>query len=391
MEGSILRCRACKKLLASGSLFCNYCGAEQSPQRKKKKSTRRPMNSGTVRKLPGNRMKPYAAYLPRSMGSKFIGSYDTAAKASDAIALAISSRPASDRADWTLLEFYDLFKASNAYDLLSDSAKQSHRTAWKYLAAIESLPMRSIKTAQIQSVVNSASEAGKSRAICEKIKNLASRLCQLAMAEDVMDKNYAQLLDLPKSTAETKERFSINEIKLLRRHDGDLEARLILILIFSGMRISELLSLKIADVNIEGWYAIGGEKTDAGRNRIIPLVEIIQPYIIDLIKNKSPDDFLVTKPKGGKMDRDYYAKFMFKKYLIGLGMLEKPKEDEKWRLSPHSTRHTLASIGVEIGIDKDILARVLGHVDYEQVTDKHYVHHEAEFLLKEMSKLNSVL
>ena len=391
MEGNVLRCRSCKKLLPNGSALCMYCGAAQAKLQKKKKATRRPMNSGTVRKLPGNRTKPYAAYLPRSMGEKFIGSYDTAAKASDAIALAISSRPASDRADWTLLEFYNSFKASNAYDLLSDSAKQSHRTAWKYLSVIESLPMRSIKTAQIQSVVNSASEAGKSRAICEKIKNLASRLCQLAMAEDVMDKNYAQLLDLPKSNSIQKDEFTLEEIKLLKNHDSDIQARLILILIFSGMRISELLMLKVSDINTDGWYAIGGEKTEAGRNRIIPLIHTVQPYIENLMEGKTADDLLVTMPDGKKMSRDYFARFMFKKYLIKLGILTQPEDGEKWRLSPHCTRHTNASLSVKLGIDKDILARVLGHVDYEQVTDKHYVHMEAQFLSAEMSKLNDIL
>lgn len=389
-SSTILRCRSCRKLLPEDSSFCMYCGAAQveTQKQKQQKKTRRPSDSGTIRKLPGNRQHPYAAYLPNSMGRKYLGSFATAIEASNALLREIATRPSTSRADWTIADFYQTFCGSDAYKSLTKSAKQSHATAWKYFNQIESLKMRDVKKSHLQSVVDAATESGKSRAICEKIRNLSSILCQLAMSDDVMDKNYARLLDLPKAQTQSKNIFTNEEIKLLKSHDGDIEARLILILIFSGMRVGELLTLKNADINTEYWFAIGGEKTEAGRNRIIPFVKTIQPYVSALI---SDADSLVTMPDGRPMRREYFEKVIFKKYLIKIGILEEPAEGERWRLSPHSARHTYASLSRKAGIDKDILSRVIGHTDYDQVTDKHYVELDAQFLSAEIAKLENIM
>lgn len=382
--GEILHCPKCKTQIPSMSVFCLFCGAEIAPK-KKKSASRRPMNSGSIRKLSGRREKPYAAYLPRSMGGKYIGSYKTKTEASDALVLVLANRPESNRADWLISQFYENFIQSDSFSDLSKSAQQSHKGAWLYFSKIENLKMSSIKKSHLQSVIDFAIEQKKSRAVCEKIRNLASILCQSAMSDDVMDKNYARLLDLPKNDKKDKDIFTDAEIDVLRAHSGDLNARLILILIYSGMRVGELLDLKNSDINTTEWYAIGGNKTDAGKNRIIPFIKSIQPYVKSVM---SDSEYFVTGPEGGKMRREYFEKFIFKKFLTEIGILEKPKDGESWRLSPHSCRHTFASLSRKAGIEKDVLTRVIGHTDYEAVTDKHYVDLDALFLLKEMSKLD---
>lgn len=377
-------CAKCQKEIPSVSAFCMWCGAAVG-EKKKKPTTHRPMNSGAIRKLSGRRERPYGAYLPRSMGSKYIGSFKTKSEASDALAVAIVHRPNTDRADWLINQFYKNFIQSDSFKNLSKSAQQSHRGAWLYFDKIENLKMRDIKKSQLQSVIDSAVNQGKSRAVCEKIRNLASLLCQSAMSDDVMDKNYATLLDLPKNDKKDKDIFTDAEISLLKAHSGDFEAKLILILIFSGMRVGELLTLKNSDININEWYAIGGNKTNAGKNRIIPFIKSIQPYVKSIM---SDSEYFVSNSDGRQMRREYFEKYVFKKYLIEIGILQEPKDGERWRLSPHSCRHTFASLSRKAGIEKDVLTRVIGHTDYEAVTDKHYVDLDALFLLQEMSKLD---
>lgn len=386
MEGKkgLTICAKCQKEIPSVSVFCMWCGAAVG-EKKKKPTTHRPMNSGAIRKLSGRRERPYGAYLPRSMGSKYIGSFKTKSEASDALAVAIVHRPNTDRADWLINQFYKNFIQSDSFKNLSKSAQQSHRGAWLYFDKIENLKMRDIKKSQLQSVIDSAVNQGKSRAVCEKIRNLASLLCQSAMSDDVMDKNYATLLDLPKNDKKDKDIFTDAEISLLKAHSGDFEAKLILILIFSGMRVGELLTLKNSDININEWYAIGGNKTNAGKNRIIPFIKSIQPYVKSIM---SDSEYFVSNSDGRQMRREYFEKYVFKKYLIEIGILQEPKDGERWRLSPHSCRHTFASLSRKAGIEKDVLTRVIGHTDYEAVTDKHYVDLDALFLLQEMSKLD---
>lgn len=102
-----------------------------------------------------------------------------------------------------------------------------------------------------------------SRSVCEKMKQLASQLCKCSMQQNIISKNYAQFIVLPK--AEKKEIFTNKEIDILFAHDSDERVRIILTLIYTGMRIDELLGLLTANVHINDGYIVGGEKTEAGK------------------------------------------------------------------------------------------------------------------------------
>ena len=49
--------------------------------------------------------------------------------------------------------------------------------------------------------------------------------------------------------------------------------------------------------------------------------------------------------------------------------------------------HTFASLAREAGVEKDTLARIIGHTDYDNVTDKHYVALDSDFLCSEIEKI----
>lgn len=53
----------------------------------------------------------------------------------------------------------------------------------------------------------------------------------------------------------------------------------ILILIYTGMRVGELLDIKVENVHINEKYMVGGSKTEAGKNRVIPFHERIVPLV----------------------------------------------------------------------------------------------------------------
>lgn len=384
MATNVLRCRKCHKLLPEGSAFCMHCGTKVTISANKPRRHRRSNGMGSVRKLSGNRSKPWEVRAPSANGRVLIGTFSDKKDAEIALALFISNHE-TNRSLWTVRQFYEAWTAGDAYQSLTESTKSSHSNAWKHFAPIKDMRMSEIKKSHLQVLIDNAISAGNGRAICEKIRNLASRLCQEAMSDDVMDKNYAKLLELPKSDAETKDVFTADEIAILKAHDSDYEARLLLILIYTGMRISELLQLRNENIDTEHWFAIGGIKTEAGKNRIIPLLSNIRPYISELMS----DNALLVHKDGHPMRREYFEKTIFKKYLIKLGILEKPKEGESWRLSPHSARHTLTTLSRKAGIKEDIIARVVGHTTYE-TTDKHYVQLDASYLVSEMEKINRV-
>lgn len=382
MEG-ILLCRVCHKVLTSNAIFCLYCGAEQV--KKKKKKTRRPMNSGTVRKLPGNRTKPYAAYMPRSAGGKYIGSYDTMAKASDAIALALANRPSSDRIDWSVEDFYDNYTSSPGFLKLTKSAQNTTFAAWKYCQGIKDMFMREAKTHAWQSCVDAAIEQGRSRSTCEKIRNLASQLCKEAMKDDVINKNYASLVTVTEGASKKiKDIFTQEEIAILKAHDNDPRVKFILILIYTGMRINELLELPCE--NVHDKYIVGGKKTTAGKNRIIPILPEISPYIAFFNKGEG----LLIQNAGNALTAKFARNKWFYAALVDLDILSSSEIPPAGtpRLTPHCTRHTFATLARQAGIKPDVLTRIIGHTDYS-MTDEVYIDMQADFLMDELQKMSS--
>ena len=81
----------------------------------------------------------------------------------------------------------------------------------------------------------------------------------------------------------------------------------------------------------------GGEKTDAGRNRTIPIRDEIIPYIVQFLNE--PGEYLVSSPRGKKTNPDNWRGRNFYSLLERLGFDFK---DEQGRnvITPHRARHT---------------------------------------------------
>lgn len=378
-------CIKCKQVIPTGSKFCMHCGAGQTEEQQPKKPKRhRGHGQGSVTVNKACTKSPYFARVTVEGRRVSIGYFPTAKEANLAIAeyLANYAEETSPRIEWTLRRFYDTW-SERTFPTLTHSGVNAHRASWNYMQEIAGHKMRELKTADYQSCINRAVAAGKSRSVCEKIRNLASLLCQEAMRDDVIDKNYARLLELPKSDKREKDIFTEAEIELLTRHDQDMEARIILILIYTGLRIGEFLKLRPCDIDANQWRLIGGSKTEAGRNRMVPIVPKIRPYFTVLI-DAAPS----SQSKLLNVSEKHYRDKYFYEYLVQLGILTQAEiaTGGKPRLTPHCTRHTFASLARKAGIDKDVLTRVIGHTDYA-TTDSNYVTMDVALLDSEIGKI----
>lgn len=98
------------------------------------------------------------------------------------------------------------------------------------------------------------------------------------MKHEIVQKDYAQLCNAVKREAPEREivPFSPEEINLLWENVNEIPfADMILIGIYSGWRPQELAILKNADIDLEAGIMKGGMKTDAGKNRIVPIHPLI--------------------------------------------------------------------------------------------------------------------
>jgi integrase len=203
---------------------------------------------------------------------------------------------------------------------------------------------------------------------CHKVKVVAVQLFDFAMADDIVDRNYAKLVEMPDDTSNKREPFSDIEIKNIETYaKTDIWANTILILIYTGMRIGELLSLTRFNIDIEHMLIVGGSKTDAGKDRVIPIHPKIQKYIVEWYNNNT--DYLITR-NGSKIRINYYRNYLFYPALEKTGAR---------KLTPHSARHTFGTLLDKAGANTKSIQELIGHADYS-TTANIYTHPDVKKL-----------
>lgn len=147
-----------------------------------------------------------------------------------------------------------------------------------------------------------------------------------------MDKRLSEFVDCGSNTKEsTRKPFTQNEIKILWDNVNKIEfVDTIILLIYTGLRISELLSIKIENVHLLEKYMVRTDgKTKAGRNRTIPLHNRIIPIISKYYNKNKDKEYLITNKKGEQMKYDNYYKMKFKPIIEKLGLDKHKPHDRK--------------------------------------------------------------
>lgn len=228
-------CKKCRKEIPDGSIYCNYCGKKQETT--KRKTRRRARGTGTIRYKPEYKNRPYVVFSPRTTsgtGEKYIGCFKTAAEAQAALDSYFNSTHI-DHSSLTLAQAYENW-SSEHFESLTKSGEQGYKTAWRYLDSIAGRKMSELKTADYQRCVNECAKRF-SRSQCAKIKQLCSQLCKYAAQNDIIDKNYAEYITLPKEVKKEKRIFTTSELEMLWEHSSDRSVQVILFMIYTGFRI----------------------------------------------------------------------------------------------------------------------------------------------------------
>ncbi len=364
-----MQCQKCKREIIDSSAFCMYCGKKQlsSPA---KKALKRGNGTGTVYKLSGRRTHPWVA----SKRKVILGYYQTKTEALDALAR-LSKRPVDERYNMTVADIYTLWQAEH-FQGLTQKGQEMYQNAYKHLRPLQERKMRSIHAEDFQMIVDGLILAGRTHSTTNKIKQLCSQLSKWAMREDIIDKNYAQFIRLQKEGKKEKSIFTLEELERLKMNDEDDAVKLILILIYTGLRIGELLSIKKEDVFLADGYMLGGSKTEAGTNRVIPLSSKIAPYIQHFYSLASDAPLLIDGFSGNKSVRNFREREYYPT-LQRLGIARK---------TPHTTRHTFASLMAAANVRHDLLQKIIGHADYA-TTANIYVHQSIDELKSAIAQL----
>lgn len=214
--------------------------------------------------------------------------------------------------------------------------------------------------------ITSASYARKLTAIKSFYKFLS--------LEKEIDEDYAKLIDTPKKIKKLPQVLSVDEVlKIFEAIDLDSELGLrnlaLLELIYgSGLRVSELLDIKLKDIHLNESYITIIGKGD--KERMVPIsqwaVKATKNYMLKsrerLLKN-NVSNYLFINNSGSKLSRQGFFKIL-KQLTKNAGI--------ETECSPHTLRHSFATHLLENGMDLRTLQTLLGHEDIS--TTQIYTH-----------------
>ena len=235
----------------------------------------------------------------------------------------------------TFAQVFEAWKQEH-YREITKAGIATYDNSFKIFAELHGRKFRSLRTADFQRVMDA--HTGKTHSTLSKYKQLLTQMSRWAMREEIVTTNFATYVRHPENVRKEKEIFSAAEIAALEA-DGSDAAKIVLMLIYTGMRIGELFGLPLADYHES--YVVGGEKTAAGRNRVIPIRPEGRGYFAYFAAIATGD--LLLSGYAGNQDthnfrsRDYYP--LLKRLSIA-------------RKSPHAVRHTYASEARRMGMPR---------------------------------------
>lgn len=342
---------------------------------------KRPNGAGSIVKLSGNRRRPYAVRVSNRNGHghvvQSVLSYH--AKLQEAQAAldeynrqkAAGRAPAADLLFMTVQQAYDAWSARE-YRKCGESSAGSHKAAWnKRVSRYADRKIRSVTLDEWQAIIDDAEAQGMSQSTIDNAAILIRALCAYAAQRDIIGKDYSVYLDIP-SVDPKKKKGAFTDLQIKQLEDmaaaGVPWADTVLILCYTGLRISEFAQLTPFSYHPEqGGYLRGGVKTDAGRNRIIPVHPNIKPYIDRALASRG--DYLFTHD-GEYLAPDWYRVNAFPLIARALGTPE---------ATPHWCRHTFATRLHAAGADQLATKWLLGHSTSGDVTAR-YTHETIDVL-----------
>lgn len=371
-----------------------------------------PNGYGSVTKLSGNRRKPYLArvtigWTTNEQTGKCVqnrvplGTFKTKKEALQALAEYGANPYDLQNNNLTLAELYQKWTESY-FPTKSESSSRTIIAAWRYCHAIYSMRVKDLRARHIKGIMEDGyiiptrgKDAGQkvpaSPGTKARIKSMFNLMLDYALEYELIDKNYARTFDISNDIIKEKEAatrghiiFTDAEMQTLWNNVDSLRfVDWILIQCYMGWRPQELAILKIADVNLDNQYIVGGMKTTAGQNRTVPihlrikhLVQKNYDQAVELGSKNLFNDPLAVK--GGMLvTYDKYAG-RFAKIMTAL----KLREDHR----PHDPRKTFITMAKKADVDEYVIKRLIGH-RITDITEGTYTERDIEWLRSELEKM----
>lgn len=291
-----------------------------------------------IQKLKHATKRPYVVY-------SVLGYYSTYDEAIDALN--------QSRTSLTLQQVYDMWLPSHAKSV-STNTLNNYGSAFAHLSTIHGVAVNDITYLQLQSIIDHMLSNELSYSSCKKVRTLISQLFDYAIINDWCTTNYAKFLNLGHNKPVRPHKpFTTQAINRLWRLSPPLHD-IPLILLYTGMRASELINLKARDINRkQRTIKITSAKTKSGI-RTIP----IHDRIWSILERRLDTVYVIQECRT-------YSSFSkeFNKAMRAINA----------KHTTHDCRHTFATRLDNEGANYNAKRLLLGHAS-SNVTDGVYTH-----------------
>lgn len=320
------------------------------------------------------RRKPWAVRITTGWESgkqqrKYIGYYRTQREALIALSEYHKSGVNIDLTNLTLEEVFDRWYA-RIEQKASVTVLRGHNMVKNRLGVFGKKQIKEIKADHIEDWLDSADVKQSTR---RRLKSTLNQVFEYAEQNDIIQKNPVKFVKLEAANEKVGHIFTDEEIQYLWEHaDDNVDYKTLLILIYTGMRIGELLKLRAEDINLEENYAIGGSKTEAGKDRIIPIHDKILPIVKERIEKYG---LLVPSAKGKPTP-----------YITFNHRISRLMDTLGWEHKIHDTRKTAISLMHRYEIPIEVIRMIVGHSG-KGVTEKVYLYKNKQELVGYINRI----
>ena len=322
-------------------IYCPVCGKpyDSKPSGSKK---RRGNGQGSVTKLATGNWRA-SVVIEWKDSSHPIRRYKSGFKTkSEAIAYlpTLAENRPREAHSLTLRELFEEY--GNIYQK-SKSTWDCYKAAFKYLTPLHDRFFRDITIDEWQECVDKCPQGRRTK---ENIRSLLSLLYKYAIprgwvAPELMSFRGEFIRINEPTTQPDRQGFTDDDMEKLWGHMDIPFVGVILLMCYTGFRLGEFLS-----VEYKNGCLIGGSKTEAGMNRVVPVSPKVEQFVPMIPYGMTPKTFR--------------EKFYAALDVCGI-------QNENHRLTPHSTRHTFATLIKKVTApDKDKL-RLIGHSSEEML------------------------
>lgn len=336
---------------------------------------RLPNRYGCITKLSGNRRRPYVIKSPMGKNAQgrqlyaVVGYAATKQDALDLLAQFHTNPWDLDLARLTLDGLFELWQKNKAVKLKA-TTRSTVSSAYKHIKHLGSYRYRELRASHMQATIDNCGHGYSTQG---SIKTLWGHLDNYAMELDVINKKYSDLIHSAPIPETTREPFTEDEIKTLWAHVDEPGVDMVLILIYSGWRITEYCGLTVSDIDLDEGTMKGGIKSKAGKGRIVPIHSRIRPLIEARLADGRP--YLQMGKHGACSAAS--CREEFNTVMVRLGMHH----------VPHECRHTFETRLDDAEANRRCIDLMMGHTS-KDTGNRVYNHKNIEMLRKAIELLS---